>query len=155
MIHTKTDATDSGAGALGSAFGTCETTIFPLRSMQIITPLRRTMISRSLPSNTVLARPLRATVSRERPTEAETARNSFTRNTLHGTSLFSIFCSATLSVSLRKQGFCVQSMGGGTLDLSRPIDSAASLRVSPFSCETVGLPPFKSARHCSLQTSVS
>ncbi len=51
--------------------------------------------------------------SRKRPIEAETARNSFVRNILQGTSLFSIFCSATLPVNSRKQRFCVQSMGGG------------------------------------------
>jgi hypothetical protein len=31
---------------------------------------------------------------------------------LQGTSLFSIFCSATLLVTSRKQGFCAQSTGG-------------------------------------------
>jgi hypothetical protein len=34
---------------------------------------------------------------------------------LQGTSLFSIFYSATLSVTSRKQVFCAQNMGGGTL----------------------------------------
>jgi hypothetical protein len=63
--------------------------------------------------------------TRKWPAEAETSRNSFARNILQGTSLFSIFCSATLPVSSRKQGFCVQSMGGGTrcssfAGLSRP-----------------------------------
>src|SRR5271157_5761534 len=53
-------------------------------------------------------------VSRKLPTEAETARNSFARNILQGTSLFSIFCSVTLLVTSRKQGICAQSMGGGT-----------------------------------------
>jgi hypothetical protein len=33
------------------------------------------------------------------PEEAEAARNSLSRNILQGTSLFSIFCSATLSVT--------------------------------------------------------
>jgi hypothetical protein len=52
--------------------------------------------------------------SRKPPTEAETAHNSFARNILQGTSLFSIFCSAALPVNQRKQGFCAQNMGGGT-----------------------------------------
>ncbi len=52
--------------------------------------------------------------SRKQPTEAKTARNSLSWNILQGTSLFSIFCSATLPVTSRKQGICVQSTGGGT-----------------------------------------
>jgi len=51
---------------------------------------------------------------RKRPVEAETARNSLSWTILQGTSLFSIFCSATLPVTSRKQGFCVQNRGGGT-----------------------------------------
>jgi hypothetical protein len=66
---------------------------------------------RSHPSNIVPGRPLRAA---NQPEEAKTTRNSLSWNILQGTSLFSIFCSATLPVTSRKQGFCVQSMGGGT-----------------------------------------
>ncbi len=52
--------------------------------------------------------------SRKRLGEAKTSRNSLSRNILQGTSLFSIFCSATLLVTPRKQGFCVQNTGGGS-----------------------------------------
>ena len=69
---------------------------------------------RSLPSDIVLGVLFAPSVSRKLPAEAETARNSFAWNILQGTSLLSIFCSATLLVTSRKQGFCAQSMGGGT-----------------------------------------
>ena len=73
--------------------------------------------------------------TRKWPAEAETSRNSFAWNILQGTSLFSIFCSATLLVTSRKQGFCAQSMGGGTrcssyVVISRPTVSDANLRLS-------------------------
>jgi hypothetical protein len=49
-----------------------------------------------------------------RPQLTETTCNSLFRNILQGTSLFSVFCSDTLSATYRKQGLCVQNMGGGT-----------------------------------------
>jgi hypothetical protein len=47
------------------------------------------------------------------PVEAETSCNSLSWTILHGTSLFSRFYGATISVSSRKQGICLQNMGGG------------------------------------------
>ena len=65
--------------------------------------------------------------SRKRLEEAKTSRNSFARNILQGTSLFSIFCSATLPVTSRKQGICLQNMGGGTPeDALHELDEMAS-----------------------------
>jgi hypothetical protein len=58
----------------------------------------------------VPVRPLRAIFQ---PEEAEFAHNFFPWMILQGTLLFSGFCSASLSVSQRKQGFCLQNMGGG------------------------------------------
>src|ERR1039458_4494914 len=103
--------------------------------MQIITVLRRTIIPEVFlrtSSRYVLFAP---SSSRKLPEGAETARNSFDRNILQGTSLFSIFCSATLLVTSRKQGFCAQSMGGGTrcssfVVTSRPTVSDANLLLS-------------------------
>jgi folate-binding protein YgfZ len=52
-------------------------------------------------------------ITLNQPEEAETAYNSFRWTILQGTSLFSRFYSATLSVSSRKQGICIQNTGGG------------------------------------------
>jgi hypothetical protein len=83
----------------------------------------------------VPARPFSAAFSLKLLEEAKMSHNSFARNILQGTSLFSIFYSATLPVNQRKQGFYAQSMGGGTrgasfAELSRPRYSAANLRFS-------------------------
>jgi hypothetical protein len=51
--------------------------------------------------------------SRKRSTEAKTPRNSLSWTILQGTSLFSRFYSETLPVNSRKQGICLQNMGGG------------------------------------------
>jgi hypothetical protein len=118
-----------------------------LQALQIISPLRRTIIPEAVPP-IYPARPFRAgcprslafgdlgnyAFVRKLPVVAETSRNSFARNILQGTSLFSIFCSATLLVTSRKQGFCAQSMGGGTrcssfVVISRPTVNDASLRL--------------------------
>ncbi len=50
--------------------------------------------------------------SRKLPVEAETSPNSLSRRILQGTSLLSGFYSATLSVTSRKQGICIQNTGG-------------------------------------------
>ncbi len=72
-------------------------------------PTSCTMILRSLPTNRPGTPSSRIFSARR----GRNGRNSFTRNILQGTSLFSIFCSATLSVTSRKQGFCAQNTGGG------------------------------------------
>jgi hypothetical protein len=51
---------------------------------------------------------------RNLPIEAETPRNSLSRRILQRTSLLSGFCSVQLPVNPRKQGICLQNMGGGT-----------------------------------------
>ena len=51
--------------------------------------------------------------SRKLRTKAEIAHNSLPWTILQGTSLFSRFHSAHLSVNSRKQGFCLQNTGGG------------------------------------------
>jgi len=89
--------------------------------------------SRSIPSNTVRHVLFAQPFSRKWLGEDEMARNSFAWYILQRTSLFSIFCSATLLVTSRKQGFCVQNTGGGTrgagfAGLSRSKGSDANLR---------------------------
>jgi hypothetical protein len=51
--------------------------------------------------------------SRRLLAEEGIARNSLSWKILHGTSLFSRFYGATMPVSSRKQGICLQNMGGG------------------------------------------
>jgi len=73
--------------------------------------------------------------SRKRPTEAKTSRNSLSWTILQGTSLFSIFYSATLPVNPTKQRLCVQSRGGGTRGssfdgITRPTVNDANLRLN-------------------------
>jgi hypothetical protein len=51
--------------------------------------------------------------SRKLLAEAESTRNSFPWTILQGTSLFSRFYSATMLATSRKQGICLQNMGGG------------------------------------------
>jgi hypothetical protein len=81
--------------------------------LQIISLLRRTMISEVFLQIIVRHLLFAPLFSRKRLGEAETARNSLSWNILQGTSLFSRFYSATLPVSSRKQVICIQNRGGG------------------------------------------
>ena len=73
--------------------------------------------------------------SRKPPTEAKTARNSLSWKILQGTSLFSIFCSATLPVTQRQQGFYAQSMAGGTRSCM-----AVGFQLSEFTSSRAAVP---------------
>jgi hypothetical protein len=137
LQNTRINISYWAPGAPGPAFRTWGTTNFMRanserlphrRCLQIISPLRRTIILRSFPSNRPgmsSSRRLPALgapgpsplgtgeITLNQPEEAETAYNSFRWTILQGTSLFSRFYSATLSVSSRKQGICIQNTGGG------------------------------------------
>jgi hypothetical protein len=87
------------------------------RCLQIISPLRRTIILRSFPSN--------------RP------RNSISWNILQGTSLFSRFYSATLPVNSRKQGICLKNTGGGRWETTNLMRANSEQLAPP---QVVGVP---------------
>ena len=85
--------------------------------LQIISPLRRTIIPEVFLQDTVRHVLFASPFSRKRPTEAETTRNSLSWTILQGTSLLSRFYGATLPVNSRKQGICLQNRGGGVPDV--------------------------------------
>ena len=92
--------------------------------------------------------------SRERAAEAETPRNSLSWRILQGTSLFSRFYSATLPVTLRKQGICLQNRGGGVgiPSLPRRVPRSRTWTWETTKVRSAAAPPQVAARYSTPST---
>ena len=123
-------------------------------ALQIISPLRRIMIPEVFLQVTVRRVLFAPSFSRKLPEEAETPRNSLSWRILQGTSLFSRFYSATLPVTLRKQGICLQNRGGGVgiPSLPRRVPRSRTWTWETTKVRSAAAPPQVAARYSTPST---